>query len=100
MQNKRINVLRTTFAVLLLAITIFSVCFTACEKFHECSGHDCPVCFVLEISAQNLKLLGIALALFAAAKTLSPVFKAIFLSVKKTDLKTHTLLDLKTKLNN
>ena len=94
------NVLRTTFAVLLLALTIFSVTFTACEKFHHCSGQDCPVCFVLQISTQNLRLLGLALSFFAAAKTFTPFFKAIVLSVKKTDLKTFTLLDWKTKLNN
>lgn len=53
-------------AAALLAMALCSILFSAAERFHECHGDDCPVCQLLQISEQNIKLLSLAL-FFAVA---------------------------------
>ena len=67
MQKQPLNALRTLLAVLVFVCTLSSVFFTAHERFHACSGEDCPVCLVMQLSEQNLKLLSLLLLFCAAA---------------------------------
>lgn len=57
MQKSRINRFRTAFAILFLAFTLYSIFFITHEAHHECSGEDCPICFMMQMAEQNLKLL-------------------------------------------
>ncbi len=98
MQNK-INKLRTFLAVLLLVFSIFSVAYIALEKNHHCEGDDCPVCLVISIAEQNIKLLSFG-AIFKASCNYFCIFKkSIFASVKNTYLKSNTLVSQKIRLN-
>ncbi len=53
---------------LVLALAVSSV-FIAHEAGHDCSGHDCPICRMVAVSANLLRTMGLAviilLALFA-----------------------------------
>ena len=65
MQEKRIRKIRTILSVLLLIFSIFSLAFISIESHHECSGEDCPVCYVICIAETNLKLLSLAGLVFS-----------------------------------
>ena len=45
-------------AAFLLATLLFSSAFVADEADHDCSGHDCPTCLVIQNCIANLQLLG------------------------------------------
>lgn len=61
--NKKLDKIRIILAILLIASTIFSIAYTSLERNHNCSGHDCIICFVIHIAEQNIKLLSLILAL-------------------------------------
>lgn len=99
MQNKKLNKVRIALAVLLLVFSIFSVINIALERNHECSGENCPICFVISTVEQNLKLLSLT-AVFAAT---SPLFialnKAVLISSKIPLIKSNTLISQKIRIN-
>ena len=99
MQNKKLNKVRIALAVLLLVFSIFSVINIALERNHECSGENCPICFVISTVEQNLKLLSL-IAVFAAT---SPLFialnKSVLISSKIPLIKSNTLISQKIRIN-
>lgn len=99
MQNKKLNKVRIALAVLLLVFSIFSVINIALERNHECSGENCPICFVISTAEQNLKLLSLT-AVFAAT---SPLFiasnKSVLISSKILLIKSNTLISQKIRIN-
>lgn len=99
MQNKKLNKVRIALAVLLLVFSIFSVINIALERNHECSGENCPICFVISTAEQNLKLLSL-IAVFAAT---SPLFialnKSVLISSKIPLIKSNTLISQKIRIN-
>ena len=99
MQNKKLNKVRIALAVLLLVFSIFSVINIALERNHECSGENCPICFVISTVEQNLKLLSLT-AVFAAT---SPLFiasnKSVLISSKILLIKSNTLISQKIRIN-
>ena len=44
-------------AVIISAVLIFGVLFTAVEADHDCMGEDCPVCAVINLFVNALKSL-------------------------------------------
>lgn len=101
MQNKKLNKVRIALAVLLLVFSIFSVINIALERNHECSGENCPICFVISTVEQNLKLLSL-IAVFAATAT-RPLFialnKSVLISSKIPLIKSNTLISQKIRIN-
>lgn len=99
MQNKKLNKVQIALAVLLLVFSIFSVINIALERNHECSGENCPICFVISTVEQNLKLLSLT-AVFAAT---SPLFialnKSVLISSKIPLIKSNTLISQKIRIN-
>ncbi|MBR1913060.1 MAG: hypothetical protein IJ828_11995 [Treponema sp.] len=91
--------LKTAFAVLFMTCTLYSVLYISHESHHECSGEDCPVCLVIAISMQNMKLSGIALVvsaiLFSYAFKGNCFFSSIYLSIFTCE----TLISKKIRLN-
>lgn len=98
--DSKFNRLRAVFAALFIAFTVFSVFFAAAEAGHDCLGDDCPICFVIHVAAQNVKLL--SLALCAAGVSLARhcfASKIPFKNSYQTSFN-NSLISLKTRLNN
>jgi len=99
MQKREVKKIKCLLALLLLIFTLYSIFYIAHEKFHECHGEHCPICQLLLISEQNIKLL--TLALTFAAVFLPARFKNVkenLISCEPT-LKSNTLVSQKIKLN-
>ncbi len=99
MQEEKIKKRALFIAAALLALTIFSIFISAAERFHECHGDGCPVCLLLQIAEQNIKLL--SLALFFAVAVGGDRFKKIQDAsiVCGPHLKSKTLVAQKIRLN-
>lgn len=93
MSRKRI------LAVMLVIFTIFSLLFSAVEVNHDCSGEDCPICFVIEVTESNLKLLHFALAVFILSQFVKFTSNKIQFSSKKSIFKSNTLISQKIRIN-
>ncbi|MBR5096352.1 MAG: hypothetical protein IK094_04510 [Treponema sp.] len=99
MSERKLNKAALFLAAALLALTVFSISFSAAERFHECHGDDCPICQLLQITEQNIKLLSLALV-FAVA-----VGGARFKKFEDASilcgpvLKSNTLVSQKIRLN-
>ncbi|MBC6714480.1 hypothetical protein [Treponema sp. Marseille-Q3903] len=99
MKDKR----ATIFAVIFFLLTVFSIFYSAAESEHKfhCSDDFCPICYVIAVSAENLKLLRIGLGFFA---TLSAIFyffiRLNLFSIAQSNTKNCTLVSQKIKLNN
>ncbi|MCI6365481.1 MAG: hypothetical protein MR911_03185 [Spirochaetia bacterium] len=99
MQNKKLNKIQIALAVLLLVFSIFSVINIALERNHECSGENCPICFVISTAEQNLKLLSLT-AVFAATSSLFIASnKSVLISSKIPLIKSNTLISQKIRIN-
>lgn len=98
--DSKLNRLRAVLAAVFIAFTVFSVFFTAAEAGHDCSGDDCPICFVIQLAEQNVKLL--SLALCAAGVYLARHCFASKISFKNSYQTSfnNSLIFLKTRLNN
>ncbi len=99
MQKQRLNLVRTLLAVLVLLFTVSSVFFTAHEHFHDCSGEDCPICHVIQISEQNIKLFSFSLSLSAVAIVFHFMFADALAKVAATVFIAYTLISQKIRLN-
>ncbi len=99
MQKQRINMVRTLLAVLVLLFTFFSVFFTAHEHFHECSGEDCPICHVIQISEQNIKLFSFIVSVIAISKKINFVERQVISVACKPAFLSATLVSQKIRLN-
>lgn len=51
------RILFAAAAVIISAVLIFGVMFTAVEADHDCIGEDCPVCAVINLFVNALKTL-------------------------------------------
>ena len=99
MSERKLNKAALFLAAALLALTVFSISFSAAERFHECHGDDCSICQLLQITEQNIKLL--SLALFFAVAVGGARFKN-FEGVSilcGPSLKSNTLVSQKIRLN-
>lgn len=98
--DSKLNRLRAVFAAVFIAFTVFSLVFAAAEAGHDCSGDDCPICFVIQVAGQNVKLL--SLALCAAGAFFARRYFAEKLSFKNSyqTFFNNSLISLKTRLNN
>ncbi len=86
-------------AVLFLIFTVYSVFYIAHESHHECSGEDCPICHVMQIAVQNIKLLSYALASSSALLCLKNFERHNNSFLCKSNLKADTLISQKIRLN-
>ncbi len=85
--------------LLLLLFVLLSVFFIAHEADHECTGEDCPVCALIQISENNLRQLGSG-APAAAAVISCIVFVMMLQSLTDTGIVISTPVSRKIRLNN
>jgi len=99
-QNGKLRKLKTVLAVLLLTFTIFSVLAVSLEPVHQCNHENCSICYVIQVSKQNLKLLSVASIIIAVDRAIKFVTKRNLSSINNTSKNTVTLISQKTRLNN
>lgn len=90
---------KAAFAVLLLIFTLGSVIFVAHEMHHQCDGEDCHICHIIQICDQNIKLLGFALATFAAVRLARQKPGKALSAIEKSPVTYDTLISRKIRLN-
>lgn len=97
------NKFKKAFAVVVLLFTFASSVLVAHELHHYCkheiSGGDCPVCLVVQICEQNLKLLALAFAAFHLFVAFCGFKKVDFHLSRKSVFNTSTLVSQKIRLN-
>lgn len=100
MQNSKLNKLRTVLSVLLMIFTIFSVTFAATKLGHDsfCTEDNCPICLVIQIVENNLKLLVLTSVAFVVAHHFEKSEKITFSSIYNANI-SNSLFSLKTRLN-
>lgn len=96
MNKKKVTIILT---ILFVFVLLFSHIFVIAEAEHECSGEDCPVCKIIAIVSDTIKLLSLVslLAFFCFA------IGCGFLKILHIKSKTHSvlsLISLKVKLSN
>lgn len=99
MQKSKLNIFRIVLAVLLFVFTISSIFYTAHEMHHECSGEDCPICYVMQLSTDRLKLLTFALASILVVVGLKKLRAVSIYINREFLLKADTLISQKIRLN-
>ncbi|MCR5045076.1 MAG: hypothetical protein K6A42_00690 [Treponema sp.] len=99
MQKKNSEKLNTALSIIFLLLTLCSILYIAREKHHHCSGEHCPICQVLQIAEQNLKLFTIALSAIAAASLFSSEREQKAAFICESVLKSNTLVSQKVRLN-
>jgi len=97
------NKFKKAFAAVVLLFTFASSVLVAHELHHYCkheiSGGDCPVCLVVQVCEQNLKLLALAFAAFHAFVAFHG-WKRIDFHLSRTEVSdTSTLITQKIRLN-
>ncbi|MCR5288973.1 MAG: hypothetical protein K6E51_03150 [Treponema sp.] len=99
MQRTKVIHLHIFFSILLLLFTLSSIYYKVHESYHECSGEDCPICYVIAISERNIQLLSFAFSFI--------ILVSFFLSSNKIQtkqlgiavFKAQTLVSQKIRLN-
>lgn len=99
MSNIKQHRIRLALSLLLIAFTISTLLYTTHEMHHECSGEDCPICQLIHISVQSLKLLTFALATFFVSQNFKNIKTYKDSIIVKSVLKPNTLISQKIRLN-
>ena len=99
MSDAKVRKIRNLLSVLLIIFTVSTLFYTADEMHHECSGDDCHICQVIQISVQSLKLLTFALATVFIAQNFKNVKTYKDSIIVKSVFKPNTLISQKIRLN-
>lgn len=99
MQKSEINKFRSFFATVFLIFAISSVFYTSLEANHNCCNDNCPVCQIINLTKQNLKLTLLVIA--AATIVISHPNTATKINSNHVDSteKIHSLINLKIRIN-
>lgn len=103
MQGTKLERFKKTFRIListfLLVFTLYSLFYIAHEAHHECSGEDCPICYVIFTAKQNIKLLAFGLAAIAASRSIKNLPLQNIVVYSKSVPNPNTLVIQKIRLN-
>ncbi|MEE3313209.1 MAG: hypothetical protein VZR56_03510 [Treponema sp.] len=99
MSDAKVRKIRNLLSVLLIIFTVSTLFYTADEMHHECSGDDCHICQVIQISVQSLKLLTFALATVFIAQNFKNVKTYKDSIIVKSVFEPNTLVSQKIRLN-
>ena len=97
--NRSRKTAAVVLAVLLVALSLFFVGFSAAEAGHDCAGDSCPVCECMAFANRVLK----TVAKVAAVSAASAVFAALLICIGREEtafLRKNTLVSWKVKLSN
>ncbi len=90
--------------IVILAVSfamLFSINYISVHSNHECTGHDCRICFVIEQCSNVIKKLGTAIALsvlFGIAR--NNIFTEIQDGMRSVNDEYITPITLKVQMNN
>ena len=84
---------------LLLTFVIFTIMIEVAESCHECSGEDCPICHLLLVTQDNLRLLGLTLGSVAVCISVCAVMTEVALRLPNVPTVKTTLITQKVRLN-
>ncbi len=99
MSDAKVRKIRNLLSVLLIIFTVSTLFYTADEMHHECSGDDCHICQVIQISVQSLKLLTFTLATVFIAQNFKNVKTYKDSIIVKSVFEPNTLVSQKIRLN-
>ena len=99
MSDAKVRKIRNLLSVLLIIFTVSTLFYMADEMHHECSGEDCHICQVIQISVQSLNLLTFALATVFIALNFKNVKNHNDSIIVKSVFKPNTLISQKIRLN-
>jgi len=99
MQKTRLTIIGRISCVLFAVLLLFSICFEVLESDHQCSGEDCPICKVIQIVRQNIKLFGLILATVAVCSGKLEWKRSVSASFESHSDMANTLFIQKTRLN-
>ncbi len=103
MQGTKLERFKNTFRIListfLLVFTVYSLFYIAHEAHHECSGEDCPICYVIFTAKQNIKLLALGLAAIAVTRSIKNRLLQNIVVYSKSIPNPNTLVIQKIRLN-
>lgn len=94
------NRIRLALSLLLIAFTVSTLFYTAHEMHHECSGDDCPICYIIQNSLHSLKLFSLALTFFFIYRIFKNTRKNKSIIFAKSVLESTNLVSQKIRLNN
>ncbi len=97
--SRRKRITAVFMLLVVLAFLLLSTFFIAHEADHECSGEDCPVCALIQISENNLRQLGSGSPAAAAAVSLVLIILVMQINTD-TGIIISTPVSRKTRLNN
>jgi len=97
MKSRRAVAILMTLA--LLFVMFFSNIYIAHDGDHDCDGEDCPVCALLQASANNLRQMGSG-SITAPASTLLVFVVLVMLRSIIFDVAISTPVSRKIRLNN
>lgn len=101
--NNRIQFLERSIAVLVAAVFLFGMLFSALfiaeESVHDCSGEDCPICEMIAQCENFVKRISPAIIL-AVLAFLAIELVCAYRSETDSDIVRTTPLSLRVRLNN
>ncbi len=86
--------------LMLVSVLAVSSAYIAHEMGHDCTGHDCPICQMVSLSGNLLRVLGLAVLLLWAVFSLSGEKYAHMARQGLRIYVSGTPVSLKTRLNN
>lgn len=99
MQKSEINKFRSFFASVFLIFAISSVFYTSLEANHNCCNDNCPVCQIINLTKQNLKLTLLVIVLATAVFTVAHPETQLKICHTDSVQKIHSLINLKIRIN-
>ena len=95
----RMRIIAVFMVFALLLFLLLSSYFIAYEADHDCSGENCPVCALLQISENNLRQLGGGAPVTASAFSLILLIMVMQIMID-SGIIISTPVSRKTRLNN
>ncbi|MCR5652928.1 MAG: hypothetical protein K6F88_03915 [Ruminococcus sp.] len=97
--TKRNRIIALALAAVILFVMAFSLFVVAAEAGHHCHGEDCPICELIAVCENNIRLMSSVLVfvLLIIALTLT---RAFIDEINKSAYQPLTLVSLKVKLTN
>lgn len=101
MQKSKLDKLRIAFATIFILFTTFTLLFSTFEKQHEafCDQENCPICFVIQSTQENLKLLITVFSFFTIFFHINTFFKKQIFFRESSVSKSNSLIFLKIRIN-
>lgn len=75
--KKSVRVLSAFFALMIMFLMIYSLCFISNHTHHECVGEECPICEQIEIAKALVTRLSVIFVFFSAVFSLYKFIQSV-----------------------